>query len=201
VTIVGVGEALLAALLLGVPLGVVAGYFGGWVDSVVRWLSDLTFSMPAIVITLAVLAVFPGSVTAAMVTLGVIAAPGLMRIVRSAALPVREELYIAAARVSGLSHRYIISRHVLPRISGAVIVQCSLLAAIALQVQTGLAFLNLLVPAPAPSWGGMVADGANEIVAQPWLIWPPGVAIALTVLVLGIFGDAVRDARTKRWSS
>jgi peptide/nickel transport system permease protein len=201
VTMAGVGEALLVVLLLGVPLGTAAGYFGGWVDAVVGWLSDLTFSMPAIVLILAVLAVFPENATAAMVTLGVIAAPGLMRIVRSATLPIRQEVYIAAARVSGLSAPYIISRHVLPRISGAVIVQCSLLAALALQVQTGLAFLNLVVAAPAPSWGGMVADGANSLAVQPWLIWPPGIAIAVTILVLGLLGDAVRDAATERWSS
>ena len=109
VTLIGVAEALLVALALGVPLGLAAGYFGGRLDRAVGWLADLVFSMPGIIIILVVLSVFPKSMTAAMTTFGVIAAPGLMRVVRSAALPVREELYVAAAQVSGLSHPYIIS--------------------------------------------------------------------------------------------
>jgi peptide/nickel transport system permease protein len=201
VTIIGVAQAVVVVLALGVPLGLAAGYLGGWVDHVVSWLADLTFSMPVIVIVLIVLAVFPQNMLAAMVTFGIIAAPGLMRIVRSATLPVREELYIAAARVSGLSRNYILFRHVLPRVAGPIIVQASLLAAVALQIQTGLAFLHLVVAAPAPSWGGMAADGLQGLVLQPWLIWPPGMAIAMTTLALGLLGDAVRDATAEGWSA
>jgi peptide/nickel transport system permease protein len=200
VTTTGVAEALFVALLIGIPLGLLAGFYRGWLDTAIGWLADLTFSMPAIVIILVVLAVFPQNMTAAMITLGVISSPGLMRVVRSATLAVRDELYIAAARVSGLSNPYILTRHVLPRIAGPVIVQTSLLAAVALLVQTGLAFLNLVVPAPAPSWGGMVADGVQAIVLQPWLIWPPGVIIVLTILALGLLADAARDATTERWA-
>ena len=135
-------------------------------------------SLPGIIIMLVVLSVFPQSLPAGMVTLGVLLAPFLARVVRSATLPVTEELYIAAARVSGLSRRYIIVRHILPRVAGPTIVQASLMAGVALIVQSGLGFLNLVVAAPAPSWGGMVADGFTVIVQQPWLIWPPGVLIA-----------------------
>ena len=201
VTMIGVAQALIVVLVLGVPLGLVAGYFGKWIDRVVTWLGDLTFSMPAIVIILVVLSVFPGSLTAAMVTMGILAAPGLMRVVRAATLPVREELYIAAARVSGLSHFAIIRRHVLPRVAGPVIVQASLLSAVALLVQTGLAFLGVVVQAPAPSWGGMVGDGISVIILQPWLLWPPGMVITITVLALGLLGDAVRDATAEAWSA
>ena len=151
-------------------------------------------------IILVVLSVFPASMLAAMITLGVLAAPDIMRVVRSATLPVREELYIKAAEVSGLSRPYILTRHVLPRIAGVVIVQASLLAAVALGVQTGLAFLGLLVAAPAPSWGGMVADGTTVLLLHPWLIVPPGVAIAVTMLALSLLGDAVRDAAVEAWS-
>jgi peptide/nickel transport system permease protein len=182
VTVVGIAEALAVVLALGVPLGLAAGYLGGWIDRVVSWLADLTFSVPAIVIIIVVLSVFPESMLAGMSAFGVLAAPGLMRVVRSATLPVREEPYIEAAQVSGLSRLYILTRHVLPRISGAVIVQASFLAAVALAVQTGLAFLNLLIASPAPSWGGMVADGTSVILLHPWLIWPPGIAIALMML-------------------
>jgi peptide/nickel transport system permease protein len=200
VTMVGVLQALLVALFLGVPFGLAAGFFGGWIDRAVVWTADLTFSVPAIVIIIVVLSVFTQSMSAAMVTLGVLTAPGVMRVVRSAVLPVREELYIAAAHVSGLSRRYIVTRHVLPRISGVVIVQASYVAASALLTQTGLAFLSLVVAAPAPSWGGMVADGANVIVLDSWLIWPPGIAIALTIVALGLLGDSVRDASVEGWA-
>jgi peptide/nickel transport system permease protein len=201
VTMVGVAEALIVVLLLGVPLGLMAGFFGGRTDHLVSWLADMTFSMPSIIVILVVLSVFPQSMLAAMVTFGVLAAPGLMRVVRSATLPVKEELYIAAARVSGLSRPYIIGRQVLPRIAGVVIVQASFLAAVALVVQTGLAYLGLLVAPPAPSWGGMVADGVGAMVLQPWLIWPPGMLIAITILAFGLLGDSVRDATTEGWSA
>jgi peptide/nickel transport system permease protein len=201
VTFLGVAEALVVMLLLGVPIGLAAGFLGGRVDRAVGWLADLAFSIPAIIVIIVVLSVFPQNLLAGMITLGVLGAPGLMRVVRAATLPVREELYIAAARVSGLSRRYIMVRHVLPRIAGAVIVQASLLAAAALLAQAGLAFLGLLVAPPAPSWGGMISDGFAVISLQPWLIWPPGIVIGLTVLALTLLGDAVRDTTAESWAA
>ncbi|WP_086771481.1 dipeptide/oligopeptide/nickel ABC transporter permease/ATP-binding protein [Streptomyces bobili] len=201
VTLVGVVEAMAVVLALGIPIGLVAGYLGGKTDRAIIWLADLVLSLPAIILVIVVLSVFPQSVTAAMVTLGVLAAPGLVRVVRAATLPVREQLYVAAARVSGMSRTYIITRHVLPRVMGPIVVQASLLAATALLVQTGLAFLALIAAPPEPSWGGMVADGVGALFQQPWLIWPPGLAIALTVLAFGLLGDAVRDAGTEGWSA
>jgi peptide/nickel transport system permease protein len=121
--------------------------------------------------------------------------------VRAATLPVRQELYIAAAEVSGLSRPYIIVRHVLPRIAGPVIVQASLMSAVALLAQTGLAFIGLIDAAPAPSWGGMIANGASVLELQSWLIWPPGIAIAVTIVAFGLLGDAVRDASTASWAA
>jgi peptide/nickel transport system permease protein len=200
VTLLGVGYAIVVALALGVPLGITAGFFGGWTDRLVGALGDVAFSLPAIVLVIVVLSVFQQSMLAAMVTFGVLTAPGLMRLVRSAALPVREELYVAAARVSGLPRSRIIMRHVLPRITGPIVVYASLLAAAALLAQTGLAFLGLVVAPPQPSWGGMVADGVNVLSLDSWLIWPPGVAIALTVLALGLLGDVVREASNQSWS-
>ncbi|MGQ4333410.1 dipeptide/oligopeptide/nickel ABC transporter permease/ATP-binding protein [Streptomyces hayashii] len=201
VTLVGVVQAMVVVLALGVPIGLAAGYVGGKADRTIIWLADLVLSLPAIILVIVVLSVFPQSVAAAMVTLGVLAAPGLVRVVRAATLPVREQLYVAAARVSGMSRTYIITRHVLPRIMGPIVVQASLLAATALLVQTGLAFLALIAAPPEPSWGGMVADGVGALFQQPWLIWPPGLAIALTVLAFGLLGDAVRDAGTEGWSA
>jgi peptide/nickel transport system permease protein len=201
VTMLGVGEALVTLLAISLPLGLAAGYLGGRVDRVVGWLTDLTFATPAIAIVLVALTVFPRSMLAGMVTLGVLLAPAQGRIIRSATLPIREELYIAAARVSGLSHSYIVVRHVLSRIAGPVIVLGSLFAAVALLAQTGLAYLGLIVAPPEPSWGGMVGDGIANIITQPWLIIPPGIVMGLTIMAFGLLGDAVRDANAESWSS
>ncbi len=199
-TLVGVAEGIVVFLALGVPLGLAAGFFGGWIDQVVNWLADLTFSMPAAIIILVVLSVFPGSALAGMATFGALSAPSLMRVIRSATLPVREELYVAAARVSGLSRSYIVRRHVLPRIAGVVIVQTSFACAVALLVESGLAFLNLFGNPATPSWGGMIADGVGVILLQPWLIWPPGLVMALTIIALALLGSSVRDATAETWS-
>ncbi|WP_396911002.1 dipeptide/oligopeptide/nickel ABC transporter permease/ATP-binding protein [Mycolicibacterium sp.] len=200
VTLLGVVQALLVVLVVGVPCGLAAGYFGGRFDRVAMWISDIVFSIPGVVVVLMVLSILRQSMTAAMVTFGLLITPIMLRVVRAAVLPVRQELYIAAARVSGLSHPYIIRHHVLPRVAGPIIVQAALLAAMTLLVQTGLSFLGLLVKAPAPSWGGMVADGVSVLILQPWLIWPPGLAIAATVLALSLLGDSIRDAMTEGWS-
>ena len=200
VTMLAVAEATVVSLVIGVSFGLVAGFFGGWIDSVVTWLGDLTFSMPWIVVLLVVLAVFPQDLTATMVVFGVLLSPGVMRVVRSAVLAIANELYVVAARVSGLTRTYIITRHVLPRIAGAIIVQAALVAAGALIGESALAVLNLIVVAPAPSWGGMIADGVNQIVLDPWLIWPPGLAVIFTILALGLLSNAARDASSERWS-
>jgi peptide/nickel transport system permease protein len=201
ITMLGVFYAVAVTLLLGVPFGIVAGYFGGRTDRIVGWLADVAFSLPAIILIIVVLAVFPQSMLAGMVTLGVLTAPSVMRVVRSATLPVANELYVAAARVSGLSRPYIITRHVLPRIAGPIIVQTSLVGAFALLVQTGLSFLGLIAAPPAPTWGGMVSDAVQVLTLDSWLIWPPGIAIALTALSFGLLGDVARDVSTEVWSA
>jgi peptide/nickel transport system permease protein len=200
ITFIGVAETLVVALFIGVPLGLAAGFLGGWTDRLVSATADVLFALPAIALILVVLSVYPQSMTAAMITVGVLLSPGVMRVVRSVTLPVAQEPYIASAQIAGVSGRDIIARHVLPRIAGPVIVQASLISATALIVETGLGFLNLVVAPPAPSWGSMVGDGASAISIQPWLIWPPGIAIALAVMALGLLGDAVRDATTERWA-
>ncbi len=200
VTMVGVLEAVVVLVAIGVPVGLAAGYVGGRLDRVVTWVVDLLFSVPGIILVILVLSVFTENMLAAMVTLGILIAPVLVRVTRSATLQVRNAPYIDAGRLSGLSSAFIVSRHVLPRISGAVMVQVSFLAAVCLGAQTGLAFLNLLVAAPAPSWGGMVEDGTSAILVHPWLIWPPGIAIGLTMLAFCLLGDVARDVTTELWS-
>ena len=196
----GVLEACVAAIGIGVPMGIAAGYFGGWIDRAVGWITDLSFAMPAIALLMVVVVVFAGSEFAAMVTLGVLGAPQLSRVVRGATLSVREEPYIAAAQVAGLSDLDLMVRHVRPRIAGGVIVFASLFAAMALLAESGLAFLGLVLPAPEPSWGGMIADGITNLSRQAWLIWPPGIVMTLTVVAFGLLGQEVGEVNTETWA-
>jgi len=198
VSLSGVVQAVLAVLILGVPAGLLAGFLGGWFDRVVTWVVDVALAIPVIVMLLVVLAVFGNNQTVAMLALGVLGAPDLARIVRGATLAVRRELYIAAAKVAGLPSRQIMVKHVLPRVTGAIIVHASLFSGGALLAQSALSYLGLGVQPPAPTWGGMVADGSTVIDQQPWLLVPPGVVIGLAILAFGLIGDAVRDATAER---
>ncbi|SCF02348.1 peptide/nickel transport system permease protein [Micromonospora matsumotoense] len=200
-TLWGVLVAVLTATVVGVGLGLLAGYLGGLVDALVGRLADLLFALPAIVILLVVVAVFPGDVTIAMLTFGLLLSSGLIRVVRAATRSTREELFIAAARLAGLSTPQILRRHVLPRLRGLVIVQASLVAAVALVMQASLAFLGFGPPPPEPSWGGMIDEARAVIVRHPWALFPPGLAVALTVLSFVLLGDAARDGATAAWSA
>jgi len=199
-TILGVVEALVVVAALGVVLGLSAGLFGGWWDALARQYIDVLQSLPTIVILLAVLAVFGQSMLPAMAALGVLGSAGVARVVRSATLAVREELYISAARLSGLGETYILRSHVLPRVIGPVVVQLALFAAIAVLVQTGVAFLGLGVAPPAPAWGSLIYDAAASLNDFPWMLAPTGGAVALTILAFGLLGDGLRDASTETWT-
>ncbi|MEN3280297.1 MAG: peptide/nickel transport system ATP-binding protein [Solirubrobacteraceae bacterium] len=201
VSLLGVVYAVGVLLVLGVPIGLLAGYLGGRFDAVVVWVTDVLLAIPVIITLLVVLAVFGQNETAAMITFGVLGTPGMIRVVRGAALAIRRELYITAARVFGLSTPQILRRHVLPRIAGPIIVRTFLFAGAALLTETALSFLGLGVQEPNPSWGGMVANASNVINQHAWLLVPPGAAIALCVMALGLLGDAVRDAFTERRTS
>jgi peptide/nickel transport system permease protein len=187
-------EAVAAVFLLGVPLGVIAGYCGGWTDRVITRVAEVLVAVPAIILVLVTLALVPENEDAAMLVLGVLGAPGVLRVVRGATLRVRDDLYIAAARVSGVSHARIIVRHVLPRIKGPIIVQGALFASAALLFETGLGFLGLATSPLQPTWGGMVAEAFTVITRDRWLLYPSGATIALCILALGLLGDAIRDA-------
>ena len=199
VTLVAVVEAVLVFAVLGITLGVLAGYFGGWLDRSIGWVADLLLALPGIIVLLMVLSVFPGNSTATMVVLGIISCPLLLRVTRGVTSSVRREPYVQAARLSGLGSAQVMRRHVLPRLVGPIIVQLSLFAATAVLVQAALSFLGLARPeSEGPSWGNMVGAAAEVTSEAPWLAVPTGGILALTVLALGLFGDALRDARADR---
>jgi peptide/nickel transport system permease protein len=194
----GGGQALLGcvevvgvAVVLGVPFGLAAGYFGKWIDAFVARLVDVLLGIPAIIVLLAVIAAVGNNRTVAMVVLGVIISAALMRLVRASVLAVRGELYVDAAKVSGLSSFRIIVKHVLPNIIAPVIIFSTLTMGIALLFQSGLAFLGVGLPPPTPDWGAMVFEAFTNIYNDPWLMVPSGGVIVLTILAFNTLGDAL----------
>ncbi|MFT4081345.1 MAG: dipeptide/oligopeptide/nickel ABC transporter permease/ATP-binding protein [Nocardioides sp.] len=197
VTLLGVLTATGVFAVIGVPAGMVAGYRRGRFDRFVLKSADLLFAIPVMIVLLVVLAIFPGNETAAMAAMGLLAAPGLARVVRSVTLGVREELYVRAAVSSGLSDRVIIVRHVLPKVTGTALVQISTFAAGAVLMETGLGFLG--VGTTTASWGNLVAEASRNLGVQPWLLVPSGFIIITFIIALNLAADGVRDALAERY--
>jgi peptide/nickel transport system permease protein len=198
VSLLGIAEATGVFIVIGLTLGLLAGYLGGVIESAVAWIAEVSFALPQIIVVLAVLAILSDNTTAAMIVLGVLGAPALAIFISGAAKAVRAEPFIAAARVTGLRSRQIIVRHIFPQILSPLIVQVSLFAGTALLFQTGLDFLGLGTQPPQPSWGAMVADGATYLGRDLWMVMPPGIVIILAVVSFGLIGDALQDARADR---
>jgi peptide/nickel transport system permease protein len=200
-TLSSVSLAVVVYVVLGVVLGLIAGYSGGWVDRIVIGFTSIVIALPAIIVLFVVLSIYRGNTWVAMLVYGFVASPVMVLLVRSSAIAVRNELFVDAARVSGLSPLYIIFRHVLPRTRGLVIVQAAVFAATALIVESALSYLGFGTTPPNPSWGNMISEAATVITTQPWLLIPPGAVIALTALSLGVIGDSLRDAGAAGWST
>ncbi|MFC8869812.1 dipeptide/oligopeptide/nickel ABC transporter permease/ATP-binding protein [Streptomyces sp. NPDC057148] len=191
-TLGGALIALAIALALGVPAGLYAGYRGGRFDSAANWAVDLVMALPAMVVLLASRAILGPNVWALMVVLGVLAAPSFHRLVRGVVAGVRKELYIDAARVSGLSDARIVSRHVLIVVRGPVIIQVALVAGVAIGLQAGLEFLGVGSGSSA-TWGAMLNEAFQNIQRAPLLMLWPGLALGLTNGALVLFASALRD--------
>ncbi len=195
----GVVVAVAVAALIAVPLGLASTLFRRF-GVLITSANDLILSIPGIVALLMVLAL-TDSLNATMATLGVLFAPGLLRVVRGTSLAIVEEPYVAAARVFGVGRWKIAFRHVLPRALGPILVNLSIIASNALITETGLNFLGLGLQPPTPSWGALVADGANAIEQQRWTLIPTGGVVALTVIAFVLLGDAIRDVTTESWAA
>ncbi|MET8080356.1 dipeptide/oligopeptide/nickel ABC transporter permease/ATP-binding protein [Streptomyces sp. NPDC005303] len=191
--LLGVAIAVIVYMFLGMCLGVLAGYLRGWTDRVIVALMDVMLSVPVVILMLAVLAIFSQSNVAAMITLGVLSSAGLARVIRSSCIALREELFVDAAKVSGLSSARIMARHIFPGLVGLLLVQVCLFSGIALMVQTGLGFLGLATPPPAPSWGGMVGEASQVMQQTPYLLFVSGGLIGLMSVAFGLLGDGLRD--------
>ena len=197
ISLAGAALALVIAALIGIPSGLLAGYYGGWFDSVSTWTTNLVQSLPGIVVLLAARAVLGPSIWYSMLIFGVILSPGFYRVVRTAVINVRNELYVDAARVSGLRDTAIIGRHVLTVVRAPIIIQGALLLGIALAIQSGLEFLGV-GDNSIPSWGNMLNEGFRNIYRDPISILWPALAIGLTCAALVIIGNGLRDALEER---
>lgn len=195
VSLLSAGESVLTFAIVGLPLGLIAGYVGGAVDRTVMWIADIVLSLPHIIILLVVASVLTGD-RALMITFGVIASPTLIRTTRTVTLAVRQELYVRAAEVIGLPWWRVLRNHVVPRVLPTVLVQLTVFASAAIVIETALGFLGLDATPPAPSWGSMVAEAATAIDESQWMIVTTGLTIALTALALGVLGDAIREIST-----
>ncbi|MGD9485764.1 dipeptide/oligopeptide/nickel ABC transporter permease/ATP-binding protein [Streptomyces sp. TRM70308] len=196
-TLGGALIALAIACVLGVPSGLYAGYRGGWFDSAANWAVNLVMALPAMVVLLASRAVLGPNVWALMVVLGVLAAPSFFRLVRGIVTGVRGELYIDAAKVSGLPDTRIVARHVLIVVRGPVIIQVALVAGIAISLQAGLEFLGIGSGSGA-TWGAMLNEAFQNIQRAPLLMLWPGLALGLTNGALVLLAGALRDSLEER---
>ncbi len=186
------------ALAVGVAIGLVAGYYRGWVDNVLMRCMDVLFAFPVLLLAVAIVAVLGPGLGTAMVAIGVVYAPIFARVTRASVLSVREQVYVRAATSIGASDLRIMRRHVLPNIAAPLIVQTSLSLAFAILSEAALSFLGLGVQPPSPSWGRMLFDGRGFVTDAWWLGVFPGVAILLTVLAFNLVGDALRDVLDPR---
>lgn len=182
------------AILIGVPTGLIAGYLGGWVDEAISRVIDSFLSFPAIVLAIAVTGALGIGLTNGMISVGIVFAPQLARLVRARTLVVRNELYVDSARCFGAPTFYILWRHVLPNTVQPVIVQVTLLLAAALLAEASLSFLGLGIQPPDASWGSMLARAYQNMEIAPELMYPPGIAILVTALAFNMLGESMREA-------
>ena len=188
-----VGGAVVALSFgVGVACGLVAGYYRG-LDNVIMRLMDGLMAFPAIVLAIALMASLGPSIANVSVAIAVVYSPRMARIVRGSVLVIRETTYVEAARALGVGDVALLLRHVLPNCLSPVIVQGSFVFAAAVLTEAALSFLGVGVPPDVPSWGNVLAEGRLYIQQAPWLVLYPGGAIMVTVFALNLFGDGVRD--------
>ncbi|MFI0767719.1 dipeptide/oligopeptide/nickel ABC transporter permease/ATP-binding protein [Streptomyces sp. NPDC021218] len=193
VSLLGGFIAVAVALLIGVPAGLLAGYYRGRLDAVVSWVASLVMAAPAIMVLLVSIAAIGPDTNATMAVLGLILAPGVLRLVRASVTSVREELYVDAARVSGLGDARIVRRHILPVVQAPTIIQSAQMFGVAVVIQAGIEFLGLGSAGQA-SWGAMLNEAFANLYTKPSLLVAPGLTIVITVATLGLLANALRDA-------
>jgi len=190
--------AVAIGLVIGVPLGMVAGYYGGWADLAISRLADMMFAFTSILLALTLVAVLGVSLQNVIIAVGISVIPVIIRLVRSSVLSLREEPYVEAARALGASNFRIITRHVFRNSLTPVLVHGTLSIGVSILLAAGLGFLGLGVQSPTAEWGTMLGEGRQFIFSAPHLTTFPGIAIFLAILAFNLLGDGLRDALDPR---
>ena len=185
-------------LAVGMPLGAISGYYGGWVDMIVQRIADILLSFPSILLALSLVAVLGVGLRNVIISVGVSAIPRFIRLVRGSVLSIREQTYVEAARAVGVKDHTILRRHILVNALAPVIVQATLSLGSAILTAAGLGFLGLGVQPPTAEWGAMLGEGRQYIFSASYMATFPGLAIFLAVLGFNLMGDGLRDALDPR---
>ena len=186
------------ALLIGVPFGLVSGYFGGKIDFIIQRITDVMLSFPPFLLALALVSVLGVGLKNTIISVGIAGLPHIIRITRGCVLSIREQVYVVAARAVGTQDHIILFRHILPNVMVPIIVNATLFFGMAIIFAAGLGFLGVGVQPPSPEWGTMLGAGRSLIFAAPHVATFPGIAIFLVVLGFNLLGDGLRDALDPR---
>lgn len=187
------GAGVLLAVAIGVPLGLLAGFRGGFIDAVTMRLQDALLAFPAILFAILVVAAFGASALSIILTIGVIYIPRFARLVRGSVLFLKEEDFVTASRASGAADFHLVMRHILPNCLAPLLVQITLALAVAILIEAGLSYLGLGVQPPTPTWGNMLNQAQAYPAQAPWYVLAPGFCIFLLVLAMNMVGDSLRD--------
>jgi len=193
--------SMLFSMAIGVPIGILAAYRGGWVDTLVLRFVDVMMSFPTLVLGVAIAAVLGAGLDKVTLAIGIAFVPRFIRLARAPVLVIRESVYVEAARALGMSTFRVLWRHILPNVVGEILVVATLWMATAIRVEASLAFLGLGVQPPYPSLGNMIREGVDRLTLAPWLALAPGIAILLLVIAINLIGDGMRDLFDPRTQS
>lgn len=194
VTMLASAIALIVAVVLGAPAGLIAGFRGDLLDAILGRAADALLSLPPLILALAIIGVVGPGLTSAMVAVGVVLSPRFFRVARAASATASQEAYVEAARADGCSSTRLIVRHVLPNAAGALVIQASFALGFIIGAEASLSFLGLGVQFPTPSWGSMIREAFSQTSQSSFQLFPPTILITLTVLAFAVIGDALRDA-------
>ena len=190
--VLGVGAVLLG-LALGVPTGLVAGYFGGRLDNVIMRFVDAMLSFPSLLLALLIITALGATTGHALVAIGIANGPGVARIVRSATLGLREAEFVLAARARGERHLYVMFGEIFPNVLPPVVVEATIRIGFAILAGASLSFLGLGVQPPQADWGLMIREARQHVFFSAWPLVAPGVALGVTIIAFNLFGDGLRD--------
>ena len=190
--------AILISAVIGIILGSVAGYYGGWTDNLIMRLFDIYQSIPMMLLCITFAAILGPSLRNAIIAIGISMVPGFARMMRASILTVRESEYVDAARMSNASNKKIIMTHIIPNAISPLIVNITMSIGGAVLAGAGLSFIGLGVQSPIAEWGAMISDGRNFMRSNPTLALYPGLCIMITVLAFNLLGDGLRDALDPR---